>query len=275
MSDFTEASTSRHVQAGKIRVHFNDAGEGPCVILLHGGGAGASGWGNFWRNVGPLAENHRVLLVDQLGFAGTGHWDDVANNSENNARMLADLLDVLKIERASLVGNSMGGVTAMNFAIDYPDRTHRVVQMGSAVGVNTSIFMPIPTEGQKVLAEAARNPTVETLSKLFSLMVYDSSFVTKELLETRVAAALATRRPENFKPGAPMQRDLTHELRKCVAKTLIVWGRDDRVVPLDAALRLLWGLPDAQLHVYPNCGHWVQYEHADAFNRLILDFLDE
>src|SRR4051794_19262150 len=250
-SELTAESTSRFAQAGEFRVHYNEAGTGPAVLMLHGGGAGASGWSNFWRNIGPFAEDHRILLVDQLGFGETGHYAGVTNSSETNARMLCGLLDALGIEKASLVGNSMGGSTALNFAIDFPERTDKLIMMGAAVGAQASVMQPTPTEGQKALRAAAQNPTVETLRHLFSLMVYDSSFVTDELLETRVRAALGGRRPADMPAGEPMQRELMHELAKCTAKTLIIWGRDDRVVPFDGSVRLLWGLPNAQLHVYP------------------------
>lgn len=273
-AELTQEGTSKFAQAGNIKVHYNEAGTGPVVVMLHGGGAGASGFSNFWRNFGPVADaGYRVLLVDQLGYGQTGHWDGVANNSENNARMLRDLFDTIGVDKASFVGNSMGGSTALNFAIDYPDRVEKVVQMGSAVAAFESLFVPIQTEGQKALFAAARNPSVETLGHFFSLMVYDSSFVTEELLQTRVKTALANMRPAHFAPGEPMKRNLLHELDRCKAPTLIIWGRDDRVAALDGSLRMLWGLPEAQLHVFSQCGHWAQYEHADAFNRLVIDFL--
>jgi len=270
----TAESTSRFAQLGNIRVHYNDAGSGPVVIMLHGAGAGASGWSNFYRNIGPLSQTHRVLLVDQLGYGGTGHYDKVSNTSEANARMLRDLLDQLGIDKASLVGNSMGATTSVNFGIDYPERTHRLVLMGPAVGPQDSIMQPTPTEGQKALAVAMQNPTVDNLRKLFSIMVYDSSFVTQELLESRVAAALATRRPESFSRNEPSRRNLVNELANCTARTLVVHGSHDRVVPLDVAIRLVWRMPAADLHVYSKTGHWAQYERADEFNRLVADFLD-
>jgi pimeloyl-ACP methyl ester carboxylesterase len=271
-SELTAESTSRVTEAGGINVHYNEAGSGPAVIMLHGGGAGASGWSNFNLNIGPLSQNHRVLLVDQINFGRTGRVETDEPGSQRNARMLRDLMDALGIEKASLVGNSMGGSTALNFAIDFPDRTDKVVIMGPAAGARASITQPTPTEGQKALAAAGANPTVETLKHLFQLMVYDSSFVTDELLQQRVQAALANRR-QGGGGGQQPQRDLMNELDKVEAETLVIWGRDDRVVPLDGALRFVWGLPNAQLHVYSKCGHWAQFEKFDDFNRLVGDFL--
>jgi pimeloyl-ACP methyl ester carboxylesterase len=218
-----------------------------------------------------MSAAHHVLLVDQLGFGQTGVSDNNEPGSQRNARMLRDLMDGLGIEKASFVGNSMGGSTAINFALDYPERTERLVVMGPAAGAQQSMFQPTPTEGQKALRTAAQNPTVETLGHLFQLMVYDSSFVTEELLEQRVQAALANRRPSSG--TTPGQRDLMLELQNIKAPTLVIWGRDDRVVPLDGAMRYVWAIPNVQLHIYSQCGHWAQFEKYEEFNRLVGDFL--
>ena len=269
----TEAETSNYVQAGNIRIHYNEAGTGPVIIMLHGGGPGASGWSNFQRNIGPLSELFRVLLIDLPGF---GKSDSVVINeplSQFNARVLRDLLDTLHIERTHLIGNSMGGSIALNFAIDYPDRTDRLVVMGSA-GAGQSLFVPLPTEGIKVLMQVYDNPTIEGMRQLIQLMVYDSSFLTEELLQQRLQAALNPQHLEARKKSTIVQWDLGKDLGKVKAKTLIIWGRDDRVVPLDGSLRLLWGIPDPQLHIFGRCGHWAQFEHADEFNCLVNDFLN-
>lgn len=268
----TEAGTSKYVQAGQIRIHYNEAGTGPVALMLHGGGPGASGWSNFQRNIGPLSESYRVILVDLPGF---GKSDSVVINeprSQFNARILSELLDALQIEKASLIGNSMGGATALNFATDYPDRIDKLVVMGSA-GAGQSLFVPTPTEGIKVLNQVFDNPTAEGMRRLIQLMVYDASFLTEELLQQRLQAALNPQHLEARKKSATVQRDLSRDLSKVKTRTLIIWGRDDRVVPLDGSLRLLWGIPDVELHIFGRCGHWAQFEHAEEFNRLVIDFL--
>lgn len=269
-AELTAESTSKFVDAKGVRVHCNEAGEGHVVIMLHGAGAGASGWSNFNRNIGPFSAGFRAILLDQPGYGQTDNVESAEAPSEMMARVIRDFMDALNIETASFIGNSMGAATCLNFAIDYPERTGKLVLMGSATGARQSMFVPTPTEGQKALGRARQDPSVENLRNLFNLMVYDASFVTDELLQQRSEAALANKRPVPATP--PAERDLTRELGSVKAPCLVVWGRDDRVVPLDGSLRLLWGLPDAQLHVYSKCGHWAQFEHADEFNRLVLDF---
>ena len=268
----TEAATSRFVDAGGVRLHYNEAGSGAPVVFLHGSGPGASSWSNFQRNVGPLAQRYRALLLDQPGY---GKSDSVVMDeprSVGNARAVRDFLDALGIERASLVGNSMGGTTALNFAIDYPERVDRIVCMGAPAG-GQSWFVPMPTEGIKVLNEVFDNPTVEGMRRLIQLMVFDSSFMTDELLQERLSTAQNPAHIAARQKSSTAVRDLTRELAGVKAPTLIIHGRDDRVVPLDLSVRLLNGIPDARLHVFGKCGHWAQFEHAAAFNRLVLDFL--
>jgi 2-hydroxy-6-oxonona-2,4-dienedioate hydrolase len=192
--------------------------------------------------------------------------------SVGNARAVRDFLDALGIERASLVGNSMGGTTALNFAIDYPERVERIVIMGAPAG-GQSWFVPMPTEGIKVLNEVFDNPTVEGMRRLIQLMVFDSSFLTDDLLQERLSTAQNPAHIQARQKSSTAVRDLTRELTGVKAPTLIIHGRDDRVVPLDLSVRLLNGIPDARLHVFGRCGHWAQFEHAAAFNRLVLDFL--
>jgi pimeloyl-ACP methyl ester carboxylesterase len=269
----TEESTSKFAQAGGVRLHYNEAGTGAAVIMLHGGGPGASGWSNFQQNLGFLSESHRVLLVDLPGFGKSDYVPLKESLPTVAARAVRDLMDTLGIEQASLIGNSMGGATSVTFAIDYPDRIDKLILMGAAGFHVKSTFVPMPTEGLKVLNQVARNPTKEGMRRLIELMVYDSSFLTDELLEQRLQAALANFRPEAANAAPPPWRDFTQELGKVKAKSLIIWGRDDRVVPFDGCLGFLWALPDAELHVFSKCGHWAQFEHPDEFNRLVASFL--
>jgi pimeloyl-ACP methyl ester carboxylesterase len=269
-SPLTAESTSRFVTAKGTRIHYNEAGTGPAVVMLHGGGPGANGWSNFNRNIGALSERHRVILLDQPGYGQTDYLGNKEPFAEQSSRTVRDLLDALGIEKCTPVGNSMGGAASLNFAIDFPERTEKLVLMGAAAS-GQSLFTPQPTEGIKHLMETRRNPTLESMRKLINLMVYDASFLTDELLQQRLEGAIATTRSE---PGPPISRELHHELGKVKAKTLIVWGAEDLMAPLDGGLRFMRGIAGSRLHVFSQCGHWAQFEHPDEFNRLVEDFLD-
>jgi 2-hydroxy-6-oxonona-2,4-dienedioate hydrolase len=279
----TEASSSRFVDVPdgetRYRIHYNDCGTGPgVVVMLHGSGPGASGWANFHRNVEPVvAAGWRVLLIDCPGWSRSDSVVCTGSRSDLNARITKGVLDALGIERAHLIGNSMGGHSAVAFALAYPERAGRLVLMGGGTG-GPSQFMPMPTEGIKLIQALYRDPTIENLKRMMAAFVFDTSSLTEDLYQARLENMLARRdHLENFvKSIAANPRqfpDYGHRLGEVKARTLIVWGRDDRFVPFDIGLRLAWGLPDADLHLFSRCGHWAQWEHAQKFNRLVVDFL--
>lgn len=282
---YTEADTSRFatVRDGDTdyTVHFNDAGpaDGQVVMMLHGSGPGATGWANFHRNVEPFAAaGYRVILLD---FPGWGKSDAFLNTkgsrSDFNGRIVRGLLDHLGVERAHLLGNSMGGHSATAFALDNPARIGKLVLMGGGTG-GPSQFVPMPTEGIKLLNHVYREPTLENVKRMMNVFVFDPSSLTDELLQLRVDNMLARRdHLDNWVKSLaayPKQfSDYGPRLSEIKAPALVIWGRDDRFVPYDIGLRLLWGMPNAELHVFNRCGHWAQWEHADKFNRMVLEFL--
>lgn len=278
----TEAATSRlaRVQAGEatLQLHYHDVGSGPAVVMLHGSGAGAGGWSNFQRNVDAFVDaGHRVILPDCPGWNKSDAVVCTESRSHLNARALVGLLDVLGIDRVHVVGNSMGGASALAFALEHPDRLDRMVIMGGG-GLGPSVFQPMPLEGIKHLFGLYAEPTLQNLKRMLDVFVFDPSQLTEELVQERHRNMMA--RPDHlenfiksFRAYPKQFPDLSSRLSEIIAPTLVTWGRDDRFVPMDHALRLLHGLPNAELHVFGRCGHWAQWEHADKFNRLVLDFL--
>lgn len=269
----TEESTSNYVQAGSIRLHYNEAGAGHPLIAIHGGGPGASGWSNFNVNIGPFSEHFRTMLMDMPQF---GKSDPVVVDEERaifNAKAIKDALDALSIEKTHFLGNSMGGATTIRFATMFPERTASVVLMGPA-GYLYSPFTPPPLEGIKALFKYWEEPTRENMKQIVDLFIYEESLKTEELVDRRHNAALA--HPEHMEARAKssrVQSDLLTVAPQITARTLIIWGREDRFSPLDHGFNLLARIKDSQLHIFPHCGHWCQYEKADEFNRLVIDFL--
>ncbi|MFG0400513.1 alpha/beta fold hydrolase [Pseudomonas sp. zjy_11] len=262
-----------------LQLHYNDLGEGAeTVVMLHGSGPGASGWANFNRNIQPLlAAGYRVVLMDCPGWSKSDPIVNSGSRSDLNATALKGLLDVLGLERVHILGNSMGGHSAVAFTLSYPERVGKLVLMGGGTG-GASPFVPMPTEGIKLINGLYREPTIDNLKKMMNVFVYDPSDLTEELFQTRLDNMLSRRdHLENFVASLaanPKQfPDFSARLGEIKAKTLVVWGRNDRFVPMDVGLRLIAGIANSELHVFNNCGHWAQWEHADTFNRLVLDFL--
>lgn len=272
MSDAGPGST--FVQAGGVRLHYNDIGAGAAVVCLHGGGPGASGWSNFSQNVAALSARFRLLLVDMPQFGRSEKVVIREGRLTFVGRVLKDFLDRLAIGKAHFIGNSMGAQTALKFAIDYPDRIDRLVALGNGA-VTQTVLAPRPTEGVKLIQGFYKGagPTREKLRRLIETLVYDSSFLTDELLEQRFAAANDPETVALWSKNPPPNEDIGALLGKVECRTLLIWGIEDRFSPIEGGLALLKRLRDARLHVFAQCGHWAQVERAREFERLTLDFL--
>jgi pimeloyl-ACP methyl ester carboxylesterase len=194
-------------------------------------------------------------------------------------------LDALGIDKVDVVGNSMGGGVGINFAINNPDRIGKLVTIG---GIGTNIFSPGPSEGIRLLQEFTEDPTRQRLVDWLNSMVYDQRIVTEELIEERLQLAsdpetLASARRMYGKAAFNMMMKFMRsadappqpwaQMHKVTAPTLLTWGRDDRVSPLDMALIPMRTISNAELHVFPNCGHWAMIEAKEAFESTVLGFL--
>ncbi|MBX3680928.1 MAG: alpha/beta fold hydrolase, partial [Rhodocyclaceae bacterium] len=250
-TNITEAATSKFVRIKEgdldLQLHYNDAGSGAeTVVMLHGSGPGASGWANFNRNVEPLVSaGYRVILMDCPGWSKSDPIVCTGSRSELNARALKGLLDAIGLDKVHIIGNSMGGHSAVAFALFNPARVGKLVLMGGGTG-GPSQFVPMPTEGIKLLQGLYREPTIEALKKMMSVFVFDSSSLTEELYQARLDNMMSRRdHLENFVKSLaanPKQfTDYGPRLGEISAQTLVIWGRDDRFVPMDIGLRLLWG----------------------------------
>lgn len=279
MSDaaLTEEGTSQFVTTKKHRLHYNGAGSGSAVVMLHGSGPGATGWSNFSPNIEALATDFRVLAIDMPGWGATEELNPGEDRDHVEALLLA--LDELEIERAALVGNSMGGMTSIRFAIEHPERISHLVTMGAPTpGVN--YLSPTGwSEGMRILMEAYEDPSPAMFKQLVSVMAFDQRFATDELAEERSRNALA--HPEHLgdfaatmgRSGAANFFGMANRLIEVAAPTLVIHGRDDRTVGLENGMRLAASIPDARLLLLNSCGHWAQLEHADEFNRTVAQFV--
>lgn len=260
------------IVAGGIRTHYLDIGVGAPLLLLHGSGPGVSAWANWQSNVGALAEQHRVLAPDLVGFGDTERPDDIHYSLQTWTDHVWAFLDALDIERVSVVGNSLGGRIAIELA-RRPERLDRMVLMGSpSVGMK-------PTEGLSALREYA--PSEENMRALLrNWMVADPALITDELVRTRYRASIApgafeAYRGMFFSPHhAGTQLAMTEEqVRAISTPTLILHGRDDKVVPVEMAWSMVHLLADADLMVFSKCGHWAQIERCSDFNGVVAGFL--
>jgi 4,5:9,10-diseco-3-hydroxy-5,9,17-trioxoandrosta-1(10),2-diene-4-oate hydrolase len=266
---------SKFVTVDGVRLPYQAIGSGYPLICMHGAGPGASAESNFKLNAGPFSEKFRVILFDMPQYGKSDKIVLTQPRLKYNAQLLSGFLIKLGIEKAHIVGNSMGGQVALKFGLDFPAMLERVVVIGS--GAMTSIFTPTPVEGVKMIGRYYKGggPSREKLRELLTTIVYDSSFLTDEIFEERYKASIDPEVVELFgkRQGELPRETLAADLNKLKAKLLVIWGMDDRFGALDVGLQMTRIVPDAQMHIFARCGHWAQIEHAAAFNRLVLDFL--
>ncbi|RBQ19066.1 alpha/beta hydrolase [Spongiactinospora rosea] len=276
---FDATDIARTVQTANWKLRYYEAGAGHPLVLLHGSGPGATGWSNFAGNIEALAARFHVYAVDMPGW---GDSDPATVDRLDHVAAAIEFLDAVGIERAAFVGNSMGGQTSLRLATEHPGRISHLVTMGPPVGRTPTLFGPGdgPSEGLKVLVQAYRDPSPANMRRLVEIMVYDKArFATPELCQARSDAALA--RPEHLRnyveglpKGAPLPKWVRTDLLPSIqVPTLLIHGRDDRVVSYETSLYLLANIPDSRLVLLNRCGHWAMIEHADEFNRLVTDFV--
>lgn len=280
--DVTYEGTTREVATGKGVLRYHEAGEGPPLLLLHGSGIGVSGWRNYRANLEVFAEHFHCYVLE---FPGFGVSDPVDGHPVLTAgSSVIRLMDALGIGSAAVIGNSMGGVVGVNVAMKYPERVSKLVTIG---GVGPNIFSQNPSEGTRLLQDFADGPNRDKLVRWLECMVYDRSVLTEEQVEERWQTASD---PESHKTLAAMYGSVAFAaqqqamasaglppywsmLGKVQCPTLLTWGRDDRQCPPDMPMIPMRLIPHAELHVFPNCGHWVMVEAKEAFERVTLEFL--
>jgi 4,5:9,10-diseco-3-hydroxy-5,9,17-trioxoandrosta-1(10),2-diene-4-oate hydrolase len=282
----TDLSLKQHqvpTSLGEIAVA--EVGDGPVLVMLHGGGPGASGVSNYHQNLPALSQRFRVVLPDQPGFGGSYRPTeadlDARSITEITVDALFQALDALGIETFHLLGNSLGGAAAIAMAQAQRDRVTGLVLM--APGGGWLPFGPTPTEGQKEMFRYYNGggPSEKKMANFIRTMVFDHKQFGDDVVRARYLASLDESHIEfYYRYNAAFAKrhgmdPLWRDLHKIKAATLLLWGRDDRTITFDGAQIMLKQIRDVQLHVFGNCGHWVQLERQHEFERLVADFLGE
>lgn len=271
MPDFT----SHYVDADGIKTHYLEAGDlkQPPVILIHGGGAGADAVGNWRRVIPQLARDFHVIAPDMVGFGQSAKPIDNGyrySQSARNRHMMA-FIEALGLPPVALVGNSMGGATALGVAMDRPDLVRKLVLMGSA-GLNSEI-----TEELKPIVYYDFTP--DGMRRLIKALTGARFAITEDLVDFRYRMSVDpdTRRAYE-KIMACIREDgglayPENDIARVKTPTLVVNGKEDRVVPMKNAYRFLELLDNSWGYFIPHCGHWAMIEAADDFARATRAFL--
>ncbi|HWP29827.1 MAG TPA: alpha/beta hydrolase [Chloroflexota bacterium] len=268
----TKEQTDRFIEVDGIRLHYNEAGSGPALICTHGGGPGANAWDNTKWCFDALAQHFRTILLDLPGFGESQKGVSRGGVPMDIfcARLKRDFMDQLGIERAHLYGSSAFSAAALRFGIEYPDRVGKIIIQAYAPGAAHR-----QTEGLKALATFAQNPTRENMETMMAMFVPREERRPASFVEARFKMALTPGHLESRREmSASSNSDLTPDLHRLRAPVLMVWGEADLVIPVEDVLEGLRRIPNVRAHIWGDrTGHFVAYEHADEFARVVIDFL--
>jgi len=261
------------VVANGIRTNYLEAGSGSgTVVLIHGSGPGVTAYSN-WRLVLPaLGEDFHVLAPDMVGFGYSDRPYDVEYNVQTWADQTVGFMDAMGIKKAHLVGNSFGGAIALRIATQHPERVDQLVLMGS-MGVDFPI-----TEGLDTVW--GYEGTIDSMRTVLDFFAYSRDLVNEELAQVRYKASVEPGFQEAFSAmfPAPRQRWVDAmstpeaEISKLTHRTLVMHGREDKVIPVSNSYKLEGLIDNADLAVFSHCGHWSMIERTADFNRLVRDF---
>jgi pimeloyl-ACP methyl ester carboxylesterase len=265
---------------GRINTRYWLLGErGPALLLLHGLGGSAEDW---LFNAHPLAAGNRVYVPD---LVGCGQTDKPAmrHSLPCFAQFVAEFMTTVGVERASLVGHSLGGAVALQFALLYPDRLTSLVIVNSA-GLGREVALSSRLATVPLLGELLTRPSRFAVRQFMERVVFDRAMITEEAVSIvlkrsslpgaqrstlAIIRALVTLRGAKEEAVGP----IVGNLRRIPAPTLIIWGRHDRLLPVAHAEVAAQAIPEAALRIFEACGHAPQYERADEFNAFVLEFL--
>lgn len=273
-NDIARPEIGKSITVDGSVTNYHDLGDGAPVLLIHGSGPGVTAWANWRLNMPELAKRFRVIAPDMFGF---GYSDSKGRIEDKRVWVdqVASLLDSLGIDKVSMVGNSFGGGITLAFMIAHPDRVERAVLMGPA-----GLDFPITPALDLVWGY---QPSLEEMRASLKYLAWDHSRLTEDLVQSRYEASA---RPEAHEPyhatfgGADRQRNIAmlasreEDVAALKHETLILHGLFDQVIPLESTVRLASLLPRADLHVFAECGHWVQIERMTSFNRMVAEFFE-
>ena len=253
------------------RIHYHEQGQGEVVIFLHGAGGGASGYSNFKGNYPEFAKaGYRTIVPDLLGYGLSSKPDIEQYDSDFFVAGVKGLVDALGLKNITLLGNSLGGAVALGYALAYPDEVSRLILMapGGVEDLDTYLAMPGIANMFKIYQSGKTG--AEAMRAVMTMQLFDPSLLTDEIINERAPIAATQTQAARSVLKVPNLTDRLHEL-KC--PVFGFWGVNDHFNPVGGATKLLDNCPQARMVLVNRCGHWVQVEHRDMFNRSCIDFL--
>ncbi len=254
--------------------HYYDQGEGIPLLMLHGSGSGTSAAVTWWQNMPHLSQNYRTIAFDSIGYGETMTAADSTYGIKQWGDHTLRLMDALNIEKAWLIGSSLGGWTALQLALDHPERICGVVSIGTGGAKKTN--KPKPVTGNKPKSALSAAHIRQDLQK----NICNDDLVCDTLVNLRYQAALKEQ-AGGLRPTLLAARDRDRDqcaldfdaLAQLTLPVLLIHGMNDKVVPLSRSLELLNVMPTADAHFYSQAGHWPHIGKAEEFNDLVSSYI--
>ncbi len=263
-----------------INTRYWKVGEhGTPIILIHGAGASTDYW---YKNIFVLGQNHQVYALDWVG-SGKSDKPEKTYNYDDLTNFVIQFMDKVGVSNANVVGTSAGGAIALKLALACPQKVNKLVVIGSA-GLGKAVGLAMRISSIPGIGEALNKPSIATSKFMirqcahnpenffndeFVNLVYQN--LPLEVLQFQLRVFRTTANFWGMKPE--FLNSICEHLTQIQAPTLIMWGKQDRVIPVSYAETAANKIPDAKLHLFNNCGHWPYLEYPDDFNRLVLEFL--
>jgi len=256
----------RTIKLHKMKLYYLEAGQGTHLILLHGLGGSSLGW---ILNIKPLQERFHVLAPDQIG-SGRSDKPLLSYRISLMAEYLFEFFSSLKISRVILIGSSMGGWLAAHFTANYPDMVKKLVLVDSA---GYALDKPL-SAGERELLNAV---TLSSIRAFTQQLFFCPDFIEDAGLKMRLRMKLNSHEPyviDRFLDSIDRKQDVVdQQISQIKVPTLIIWGKEDQVVPVAHAFRFHQEIRGSKLVVFDQCGHVPQVEKAARFNQEVLNFL--
>jgi 4,5:9,10-diseco-3-hydroxy-5,9,17-trioxoandrosta-1(10),2-diene-4-oate hydrolase len=255
------------------RIHYHEQGQGEVVIFLHGAGGGASGYSNFKGNYPEFAKaGYRTIVPDLLGYGLSSKSDIAQYDLDFFVAGVKGMVDALGLKNITLLGNSLGGAVALGYALAYPDEVSRLILMAPGGVEDLDTYLAMPGIANMFQIYQSGKTGAEAMRAVMTMQLFDPSLLTDEIINERAPIAATQTQAARSVLKVPNLTDRLHEL-KC--PVFGFWGVNDHFNPVGGATKLLDNCPQARMVLVNRCGHWVQVEHRDMFNRSCIDFLQK
>ena len=253
------------------RVHYHEQGEGEVVIFLHGAGGGASGYSNFKGNYPVFAEaGYRSIVPDLIGYGLSSKPDLPQYDLDLFIAGVKGLVDGLGLKNVTLLGNSLGGAVALGYALAYPQDVARLILMAPGGVEDIDTYLAMPGIANMFEIYKSGKTGADAMRAVMTMQLFDPSLLTEEIINERAPIALTQTDAARSILKVPNMTTRLHELR---CPVFGFWGINDQFNPASGTAKLLDNCPNARMVMLNRCGHWVQVEHRELFNRSCIDFM--